>query len=190
MAPRKALKVSAGPTAQQVAEAQTAVQPDVASAEADLKRSVVQEEAPRVATEQTEEEGPTPRVVKAHESDGAGAPPVAEAGSKAEAPGTSEAEMVEASAVGLVARDLEMEVGQPLVPPLAQGLPPSQESAREVEVPATCPADTSRGKDAADVKADSTAKQPVLAPGEGNSALAQVRPEPRGWNHPRVSWLS
>ena len=125
LAPRKALKVRVGPTAQQAAEAQTAVQPDVASAGANLKRSVVQEEAPRAATEQTEEEGPTLRVAKAHESDGAGAPPVAEAGSKAEASGTPEAEMVEVSAAGPVARDSEMEVGQPLVPPLAQGLLPS-----------------------------------------------------------------
>ena len=125
MASRKALKVSAGPTAHQAAEAQTAVQPDVGSAGTDLKRSVVHEEAPGAATEQIEEEGPTPHVVEAHESDGAGAPPVAEAGSKAEAPGTSEAEMVEASAAGLVDRDSEMEVGQPLVLPLAQGLPPS-----------------------------------------------------------------
>ena len=82
--------------------------------------------------------------------------------------------MVEVSAAGQVARDSEMEVGQPLVPPLAQGLPPSQESAREVEVPATSPADTSRGKDAADVEADSTAEQLVPTPGEGNSALAWV----------------
>ena len=59
-----------------------------------------------------------------------------------------------------------------------------------MEVPATSPADTSWGKDAADVEVDSTAEQPVPAPGEGNSALARVRPEPRGWNHPRVSWLS
>ena len=125
MAPCKALKVSAGPTAQQATEAQIAVQPDVASAGADLKRSIVQEEAPGAATEQTEEEGPTPRVAEAHESDGAAAPPVAEARSKAEAPRTPEAEMVEVCAAGPVARDLEMEVGQPLVPPLAQGLPPS-----------------------------------------------------------------
>ena len=179
LAPWKTLKVSASPTAQQVAEAQTAVQPVVASAGADLKRSVIQEETPRAAMEQTEEEGPTPRVVEAHESDGAG--------SEAEAPRTSEAEMVEASAVGPVAQDSEMEVGQPLVPPLAQGLPPSQESAREVEVSATSPADTSRGKEAADVEADSTAEQPAPAPGEGDSALARVRPEPRGWNHPRIS---
>ena len=54
----------------------------------------------------------------------------------------------------------------------------------------TSPADTSRGKDAANVEADSTAEQPLLAPGEGNSALARVRPEPHGWNHPRILWLS
>ena len=59
-----------------------------------------------------------------------------------------------------------------------------------MEVQATSPADTSWGKEAADVEADSTTKQPVPAPGEGNSALARVRPEPRGWNHPRISWLS
>ena len=99
LAPRKALKVSASPTAQQATEAQAAVQPDVASAGADLKRLVVLEEAPGVVTEQTKEEGPTPRVVEALESGGAGVPPVAEAGSKAEAPRTSEAEMVETSAV-------------------------------------------------------------------------------------------
>ena len=66
-----------------------------------------------------EEEGPTPRVAEAHDSDGAKAPPVAEAGSKVEAPGTPEAKMVEVSAAGPVARDSEMEVGQPLVSPLA-----------------------------------------------------------------------
>ena len=97
LAPRKALKVSTGPPAHQVAEAQTAVQPNAAPAGADLKRSVVQEEAPEAATEHTEEEGPTPRVAEAHESDEAKAPPVTEAGNKAEAPGTPEAEMVEVS---------------------------------------------------------------------------------------------
>ena len=99
MAPRKALKVSASSTAQQAAEAQATVQRGAASARADLEGPIALEEASGAATEQTEEEGPTPRVVETHESDGAGAPPVAEAGSKAEAPGTSEAEMVETSAV-------------------------------------------------------------------------------------------
>ena len=103
MAPRKALKVSASSTAQQVAEAQATVQRGAASAGADLEWPVAQEEAPGAATEQTEEEGPTPRVVETHESDGAGAPPVAEATRiKAEAPRTSEAEVVEASAAGPV----------------------------------------------------------------------------------------
>jgi len=118
-------------------EAQAAAQRGAVLAGADLEEPVAQEEAPGAAMEQTEEEGPTPHVVEAHESDGAGAPPVAEVGNKAEAPGTSEAEVVEASAAGPVARDTEMEVGQPLVPPLAQGLPPSLESAWEVEVQAT-----------------------------------------------------
>jgi len=54
LAPRKALKVSAGPPAHQVAEAQTTVQPDAAPVGADLKRSVVQEEALGAGTEQTE----------------------------------------------------------------------------------------------------------------------------------------
>ena len=125
MAPCKALKVSTSSTAQQAAEAQAIVQRGAALTGADLEGPVAQEEAPRAATEQTEEEGPTPRVVEAHESDRARAPPVAEARSEAMAPGTSEAEVVEASAAGPVARDTEMEVGQPLVPPLAQGLPPS-----------------------------------------------------------------
>ena len=122
LAPRKALKVSAGPPAHQVAEAQTAVQPDAAPAGADLKRLVVLEEAPGAVTEQTKEEGPMPRIVEAHESGGAGVPPVAEVGSKAEAPGTSEAKMVKTS---VAAWDSEMEVEHPLVPPLDQGLPPS-----------------------------------------------------------------
>ena len=59
-----------------------------------------------------------------------------------------------------------------------------------MEVQATSPDDTFRGKGAADVEAASTAEQPVPAPGEGNSALARVRPEPHGWNHSRISWLS
>ena len=33
-------------------------------------------------------------------------------------------------------------------------------------------------------------EQPVPTPGEGSSALARVRPEPRGWDHPRVLWRS
>ena len=105
------------------------------------------------------------------------------------APGTIEAEVVEASTADPVARDTEMEAGPALVPPPVQDLPPSQESAREVEVQATSD-DTSRGKEAANAEAAGTAEQPVPTPGEGNLALVRVRPEPRGWDHPRVSWLS
>ena len=50
-----------------------------ALAGADLEEPVAQGEATGAATEQAEEEEPTPCVVEAHESDGAGAPSVAEA---------------------------------------------------------------------------------------------------------------
>ena len=29
-----------------------------------------------------------------------------------------------------------------------------------------------------------------MTPGKGSSALVRVRPEPRGWDHPRVLWQS
>jgi len=121
-----------------------------------------------------EEEGPMPCVVEAHESDGARAPPVAEAGSEDEAPGTSKAKVVEGSTAGPVAQDTEMEVGQPLVLPLAQGLPSLLESAREVEVQATPSDGTSREKGPADVEAASTVEQPAPTSGEGSMALVQV----------------
>ena len=50
--------------------------------------------------------------------------------------------------------------------------------------------DTSRGKKVADAEVASTAEQPVPTPAEGSSALVQVRPEPRGWDSPRVLWRS
>ena len=43
----------------------------------------------------------------------------------------------------MVAQDAEMEAGQASVPPSVQDLPPSQESAREVEVQAISSDDTS-----------------------------------------------
>ena len=33
-------------------------------------------------------------------------------------------------------------------------------------------------------------EQPALTSGEGSSALMRVRPEPHGWDHPRVLWQS
>ena len=35
-----------------------------------------------------------------------------------------------------------------------------------------------------------TVEQPAPTLGEGSSALVRVRPEPRGWDHPRVLWQS
>ena len=58
--------------------------------------------------------------------------------------------------------------------PLVQGPPLLRESAREV----------------VDVEAASTAEQPVPTPAEGSSALVWVRPEPCGWDSPRVLWRS
>jgi len=40
----------------------------------------------------------------------------------------------------------------------------------------------------ADAEAASTAERPVPTLAEGSSVLVRVRPEPRGWNHPRVAW--
>ena len=100
------------------------------------------------------------------------------------APGTTEAEVVEAGAVEPVAQDAEMEAGQASVPPLVQDLPPSQESALAVQTISS--ADTSRGKEVADAEAASITEQPVSTPAKGSSTLVRVRPEPRGWDHPRV----
>ena len=40
----------------------------------------------------------------------------------------------------------------------------------------------------ADAEAASAVEQPASTSGEGSSALVWVRPEPRGWDHPRVLW--
>jgi len=82
--------------------------------------------------------------------------------------------MAEARALGSVeAEAVEMENEQVLAPPLVQTISSD---------------DSSHGKEAADVEAASTAEQPVPDPAEGSSALVRLRPEPRGWNFPRVFW--
>ena len=125
-----------------------------------------------------------PHEVEAHESDGAGAPSVAEATEvKVEALRTSEAEATWAEALraskaiaagvgaprvtkveaaeaslGMVepaGQDADMGAGQASVPPLVQGPPPSQESAQEVGVQTISSDDTSRGKEVADAEAAS-----------------------------------
>ena len=120
MAPGKALKVSASSTAQRAVEAQTAMQHGAASAVADLEEPVAQGEAPEAATERAGEEAPRTSEAEVVE---ARAPEVEVP--SAGAPRTIEAEVVEASAADPVAQDTEMEVGQALVPPLVQDLPPS-----------------------------------------------------------------
>ncbi|XP_066347856.1 uncharacterized protein [Miscanthus floridulus] len=169
-APRKALKVSTSSTARWVVDAQAALRRGAASARADPKEPVAQGEATEAAMKQAGEEAPTPREVRAVESGEAEAPSIAEATEgEVEAPRTSEAEVAEAGAsraseaevadagaprtteaevaeAGLgaaepAAQDAETEAGQASVPP------PSQESAREVEVHSISSDDTSRGKD-------------------------------------------
>ena len=88
------------------------------------------------------------------------------------------------------AQEAETKAAQASVPPPVQGLPPSWESAREVEVHSISSDDTSRGKEVADAEAASTAEQPVPTHAEGSSALVRVRPEPHGWDSPRVLWRS
>ena len=76
------------------------------------------------------------------------------------------------------------------VAPLVQGPPSLRESAREVEVLPISSDDVSRAREMADGEVVGAVEQPVPTPGEGSLALARVRPEPRGWDHPRVLWQS
>ena len=50
--------------------------------------------------------------------------------------------------------------------------------------------DTSQAKEVVDAEAADTVERPAPTSGEGSSALVRVRPEPRGWDHPRVMWQS
>ncbi|XP_066374080.1 uncharacterized protein [Miscanthus floridulus] len=185
LAPRKALKVSTSSTARWVVEAQAAIQRGAASARADPKEPVAQEEATKSAMKQAGQEAPTPREAGVLELGEAEAPSIAEATEgEAEAPMTSEAEVTEAGAsraskaevadaeaprtteaevteVGVpgtteaeaaeaglgaakpAAQDTETEARQASVPPPVQDPPPSQESARDVEVHSISSDDTS-----------------------------------------------
>ncbi|XP_066344325.1 uncharacterized protein [Miscanthus floridulus] len=172
LAPRKALKVSTGSTAQWVAEAQATIQRGVASARADPKELTAQGEVTEAAMKRAGEEAPSSREVEARESDEAEAPSVAEATegeaeasktSKAEAteagvstttvaevaeagaPETTVAEVAEAGMVAAepTAQEAKTEAGQALVPPLVQDPSPSQGGAREAEVHLISSDDTS-----------------------------------------------
>ena len=74
--------------------------------------------------------------------------------------------------------------------PLVQGLPLLRESAREVEVYPISSDDTSRAWEVVDAEDADVVEQSALVLDEGNSALVGARPEPRGWDHPRVLWWS
>jgi len=146
----------------------------------------VEVEAPSVveATEgEVEVEAPT--VAEALRTSGAEVVEIA-------APGNFGAEVVEAGVSAARAADLEVETEArqaSTLPPIQSALP-VQGSAREAEV-RPIPADNaSRGKGVADAGAASAVEQPASASGEGSAALVRVRPEPYGWDHPRVWWRS
>ena len=94
------------------------------------------------------------------------------------------------SAAKPVAQEVEAEAGQASIPPLVQGPPLLQESAREVEVHSISFDDTSRVKEVVDAEVAGTMERPAPTSGEGSSALMRVQPKPHGWDHPRVLWQS
>ncbi|XP_066337087.1 basal body protein 10-like [Miscanthus floridulus] len=185
LAPRKALKVNVSSSVHQAAEAQADAQRGAESGEAVSEEVAAQEKGAEAAAGRVEEEEPTPRDVVGLGATEAGASSTAEAiEGEAGAPKTSEAravdsgaievEMAEARAPGSVETEaMEVEAGQTLAPPLVQTISSD---------------DSSRGKEAADAEAASTAEQQVPDPAEGSSALVPLRPEPPGWNFPRVFW--
>ena len=106
---------------------------------------------------------------------------------EAEAPRTTEADVI---AARLSAQEVEMKAAEASVAPLVQGPPSLRESTREVDVLPISSDDTSRVQEMADVEVAGVVEQPAPTPGKGSSALMRVRPEPHGWDHPRVLWQS
>ena len=83
-----------------------------------------------------------------------------------------------------------MEAAEASVAPLVQGPPLLRESAQEVEVLSISSNDTSWAQEMAGAEVAGVVEQPVPTPSDGSSALARVRPKPRGWNHSCVLWQS
>ena len=83
-----------------------------------------------------------------------------------------------------------MKAAEALVAPVVQGLPLLRESAREAEVYPISSDDTSRAWEVVGAEETDAVEQPAPLLDEGSSALVRVRPEPRGWDHPRVLWRS
>ena len=65
-----------------------------------------------------------------------------------------------------------------------------RESAQEAEVYPISSDDTSRAREVVDAEDAGAVEQPALVLDGGSSALMRARPEPRGWDHPRVLWRS
>ncbi|XP_066316101.1 uncharacterized protein [Miscanthus floridulus] len=186
-APRKALKVGTGSIALGVVEVQELVA-QVGATQAAVGRE--EEEEPTlheatapVAVEATVGAAETPSAMEATEGEvEVEAPTVAEAlwTSGVEVveiavPGNFGARVVEARVSAARAADLEVE---------------TEASTWEAEVHPIPADNASRGKGVADAGAASAVEQPALASGEGSAALVRVRPEPYGWDHPRVWWRS
>ena len=115
-------------------------------------------------------------------------------------PETAEAVIAEAGApevtktVVMAARpsvqEVEMQAAAASVVPLVQGLPLLWECAQEMEVYPISSDDTSRAREVDDAEETDAVERPAPLLDEGSSALVRVRPEPRGWDHPRVLWWS
>ena len=134
-------------------------------------------------TEATMAEAGAPETVEAIIAE-AGAPEIIEAIiAEAGAPEITKADVM---AARLSVQEAEMKAAEASVAPLVQGPPLLRESAREVEVYPISSNDTSRAWEVVDAEETSAVEQPALILGEGSSALVQARPEPRGWDHPRV----
>ena len=87
-------------------------------------------------------------------------------------------------------QEAEMKAVEALVAPLVQGPPLLRESVRETEVYPISSDDTSRAREVVGAEETDAVEQPAPLLDEGSSALVRVRPEPRGWDHPRVLWQS
>ncbi|XP_066392726.1 uncharacterized protein [Miscanthus floridulus] len=213
LAPLKALKASPGSSAHWVAEAQAAIQRGAASARVDPKGPVAHGGVTEAAPTQSDgaivpfvAEAPGASEAEAME---ATAPTTAETAvaavgvstsaeatmAEAGAPETAEAMIAEAGAPGVIEavvmaarpsmQEAETQAAEASIVPLAQGPPLLRESAWETEVYLISSDDTSRAREVVDVEETDAVEQPSLLLDEGGSALVRVRPEPRGWDHPR-----
>ncbi|XP_066342155.1 uncharacterized protein [Miscanthus floridulus] len=87
-------------------------------------------------------------------------------------------------------QEAEVQAAEASAVPLAQGPPLLWESAWEMEVYPISSDNTSRAREVVDAEETDAMEQPALLLDEGSSALVRVRPEPHGWDHPRVLWRS